>query len=368
LKLAYPQYDVVTTKIDTFSANQFTDTIGALSKVTISGRIENQGQIMTNFTGFVYPTVFDKKQSFTTLGNDADSQPYKFKLQKNILYKGKVSVNQGAFQFTFIIPKDINYTVGYGRISYYAENGIIDANGYNDSILIGGSSSNNITDNQGPTIIPFINDTNFVSGGITDENPIFLAFISDDNGINTTGNGIGHDIMLTLDNNNAEAIELNSFYQSDVDSYQSGIIKYPLEGLSVGPHQITLKVWDILNNSSTATIDFIVAGSEKTMISEIINYPNPFSEFTNFIFEHNMQCTQMNIEIQIFDNSGKLVRVLSSKVEDPGFKIADSELVWYGTSQGGRKLANGIYNYRLIVETDNNQATSKSGKIVLMKH
>ena len=367
LKLAYPEYDIKTTEINNQLINQFQDTIGALSKVIIKGQIEDQGQILTSFSGFVYPTIFDKKQTFTTLGNDGDSSPFEFTLQKNILYKGKVSVTNGEFQFSFIVPRDINYTIGYGRISYYAENGILDANGFNDSILIGGNSANSITDIQGPIIIPFMNDTNFVSGGITDENPVFLAFISDENGINTTGNGIGHDIMLTLDNNSAESIELNSFYQSDVDSYQSGVVKYPLNKLSEGSHQITIKVWDILNNSSIANIDFIVAKSEKTMISEILNYPNPFSEFTNFIFEHNLQCSQMDITIQIFDNTGRLVRVLNSEVKDPGFRIANSELVWYGTSSGGNKLSNGIYSYRLIVNTDNHQSVSKSGKIVFMR-
>jgi len=366
LKLSYPKYDVRTIAINSLPLSQFKDTLGALSKVTVSGQIENQGQILTNFSGFVYPTIFDKKQTFTTLGNDADSSPFEFKLQKNILYKGKVSVTNGQFQFTFIVPKDINYTLGYGRISYYAENGITDANGYNDSLLVGGSSNNNITDNQGPTIIPFMNDTNFVSNGITDENPLFLAFISDENGINTTGNGIGHNIMLTLDNNSAQSIELNAFYQSDVDSYQSGIVKYPLSDLATGPHQINIKVWDILNNSNSANINFIVAHSENTMISEILNYPNPFSDFTNFVFEHNMQCSQMDIKIQIFDNTGRLVRILSTEVKDPGFRIADSELVWHGTSSGGAQLANGIYSYRLVVSTDNNQSTSKNGKIVLL--
>ncbi len=367
LKLSYPEYQVVTDSINGTAIDQYTDTLGALSKVTISGRIENQGQVMTNFNGFLYPKVFDKKQTYTTLGNDPDSQPMEFKMQKNILYKGKVSVKNGIFKFSFIIPKDINYSIGKGKISYYAENGIRDANGYHDSLLIGGNSKNIINDSQGPDIALYMNDTNFVSGGITDENPVLLAFISDENGINTTGNGIGHDITLTLDDNSSEAVELNSFYSANIDTYQSGVVKYALSNLSEGPHTITLKVWDILNNSNSASIDFVVASSDKVLISNVLNYPNPFSDYTNFVFEHNMECTEMSLEIQIFDNMGRLVRMLSTKVEDPGFRIADNELKWNGRSQNGGSLQSGIYTYKLVVKTDTKQSAVKTGKLVFLK-
>lgn len=366
LKLAYPEYEVKTLKINGVPLSQFNDTIKALSMVTISGQVEAAGVILSQFNGYVYPTIFDKAQTYTTLGNDFDSYPLNFQLQKNVIYKGKASVTNGKFSFNFIVPQDINYAIGLGKISYYAENGMIDANGYFDSILMGGNSNNNISDNDGPEIQLFMNDTLFVNGGLTNENPVFLAFLSDSNGINTTGNGIGHDITLTLDDISSKSISLNNFYQTKVNSYQSGYVVYPLSSLSDGHHNITLKAWDVLNNSNTANIEFVVATSEETMISSIMNFPNPFVDFTSFVFEHNMAGNKMDIQIEIFDIMGNKVRVLSTSVIDPGFKISSEDLKWSGTGENGQKLQSGVYNYRVIATTDAGQKTSLGGKLVLL--
>ena len=367
LKLSYPEYSVKTLSINGQNIQQFDDTLKALSKVTISGQVESNGQIMNNFNGYVYPTVYDKAQVFSTIGNDNDSSPYNFELQKNIIYKGKTQVTNGTFSFTFIVPKDINYSIGSGRISYYAENGQIDANGYYDSILVGGSNNQAIADNDGPEIQLFMNDTLFQNGGLTDENPLFLAFLYDENGINTTGNGIGHDIVLTLDENtNQQALTLNNFYKSKTNSYQDGYIVYPLSNLAEGEHQVKLKAWDVLNNSNEATLSFVVANSEETIITSLMTFPNPFNDFTSFIFEHNQSGQNLNITIDIFNSYGKHVRSLQTKVVNSGYRVQSSDLKWSGTSQKGAKLSTGVYSYRVTLATDNGQKDSKSGKLVLL--
>ncbi|MDQ3051522.1 MAG: type IX secretion system sortase PorU, partial [Bacteroidota bacterium] len=199
--LAYPEYQVATTLINGNPVVAGADTLSALSKVTISGEIRSNGQKLSNFNGIIYATVYDKEETVSTLSNDPSSPLRNFALQKNILYKGKASVTNGDFSYTFIVPKDIAYQIGNGRLSYYAHNGNEDANGNYDSLLIGGSSTNAATDNIGPTVKLFLNDEKFVYGGTTDENPKIYALVTDTNGINTVGNGIGHDITATVDDN-----------------------------------------------------------------------------------------------------------------------------------------------------------------------
>ncbi|MFA4852866.1 MAG: type IX secretion system sortase PorU, partial [Bacteroidales bacterium] len=208
LKLSYPENTVVTTTINGHQVNTTPDTLKALSIVTISGIIQNSdGQKLTDFNGTIYPTVYDKKIIATTLANDPQSSPYNFSRQNQILYKGKATVENGEFGFSFIIPKDMNENYGIGRISYYANNEQTpacrqgrDAGGYfeNSYFIIGGIDSTAAIDNTGPLIKLFLNDTTFSYGGTTDKNPLLLAYIEDPNGILVTGNSFGHDITAVL--------------------------------------------------------------------------------------------------------------------------------------------------------------------------
>ena len=193
LCLSYPDFNVSTTAIS--------DTISALGEVSVSGQIEDKyGNLLSNFNGLVFPTVYDKAEMLTTLGQESSS-PMPFKSQNRILYKGKATVQNGVFSFSFVVPKDIAYHFGSGRISYYAvsEDTLSDASGFDESFVIGGTAANILVDTEGPTIDLFINNEHFISGGMTNENPLLFALLSDFSGINTVGNGIGHDIIAVLD-------------------------------------------------------------------------------------------------------------------------------------------------------------------------
>jgi hypothetical protein len=158
------------------------------------------GNVMTDFNGTLYPTVYDKPVTYQTLKNDPSSLVRNFALQKNVIYNGKASVKNGVFTFSFIVPKDISYQYGFGKVSYYAENGIIDAHGYKNDVMIGGVADSTSGDVVGPEVKIYMNDDKFVFGGITDENPSILVKLEDEHGVNTVGTGIGHDITGTLDN------------------------------------------------------------------------------------------------------------------------------------------------------------------------
>ena len=369
-RLAYPKHIAVTDSINHMAISGSSDTIKALSKVTISGHIERMGGgKFSSFNGTIYPTVYDKASSVTTLQNDPSSKIKTFFLQKNALFRGKASVENGEFAFSFIVPKDIAYQPGFGRISYYAENGETDANGSYEDFVIGGTSSNIEPDNTGPEVRLFLNDTNFVDGGLTDENPMLLAFIADEHGINTTGNGIGHDIVAILDEESDNPIVLNEEYEADRDSYKSGSLQYPFSDLSEGAHKLSLKVWDVYNNSSQVFTDFIVAKSANLALSHVLNYPNPFTTYTEFWFEHNRPGEYLDVQIQVFTISGRLIKTINTNIVTQGFRPNPNQwpsLQWDGKDDFGDKIGRGVYVYHLKVRTPEGEMANKFEKLVIL--
>ncbi len=351
--------------------NNLTDTLKAGKKINLTGYVaDKQGNKLNSFNGFLYPTLLDKPTTISTLGQDKQlngSYTQAFQTQRNTIYKGKISVTNGDFNFNFIVPKDINLQVGKGKGSFYASNNITDAEGAYLDLLVGGSALNSQTDKIGPVIKTFLNNENFVSGGITNTNPILLINLNDESGINTTGIGIGHDIVATLSttNKNDNNIILNQFYQAKLDSYQEGNVKYALNNLEPGFYSLKVKAWDVFNNSSEQTINFEVKSTEKLALSHVLNYPNPFTTRTSFQFEHNHPNEDLQVQINIKTVSGKLVKTINQQVNSPGNRVND--IFWDGKDDFGEKLARGIYVYELKVRsTISNQTIQKIEKLVLL--
>ncbi|MBW6461045.1 MAG: type IX secretion system sortase PorU, partial [Bacteroidales bacterium] len=355
LHLAYPEYDVITTRINGEAAGEVPDTLQALARVTIDGEIVMNGRTAGEFNGTLYSIVFDKPSQVTTLGTDPTSQLKTFELQNNILYKGKAQITNGMFSFTFIVPKDIAYQYGFGKISYYAvnENSVNDAHGYYRNIVVGGFNLAAEPDETGPLVRLFMNDDNFVSGGITNENPFMLAFVNDESGINTVGSGIGHDIVAILDGNTDKPFILNDFYEADLDSYTSGTIRFPFHNLPEGRHTLSLKVWDVFNNSGEAYIEFVVMLSGRFVIEELMNYPNPFFENTTFVFSHNQPDSELDISLRIFSMAGHVVKTFERKLVAGGYRT--EPIYWDGCDEGGYPLSQGIYLYKIMVKNQTGQ-------------
>ncbi|MBE9468323.1 MAG: type IX secretion system sortase PorU [Bacteroidetes bacterium] len=365
LKLNIPRNNVVTTKINNTPITENIDTLNALSKITIQGFVQDEaGNKLTDFNGLISPTIYDKPVSKTTLSNDGLT-PFTYNLQKNIIYKGNASVNNGDFTFSFIVPKDISYNYGNGKISYYADNSNIDATGFFNNIIIGGSADTAFMDSIGPKMNIYMNDSNFVFNGLTDENPKLLVIVTDSTGINTVGNGIGHDITAVLDDNENQAMILNDYYQADVNSYQRGKIEYPFSNLDEGHHKIKLKVWDIYNNSSENYIEFNVAKSENLILEHVYNYPNPFTTSTSFLIEHNQAGADLDIIIQIFTITGKIVKTIETQSLSDGYRI--NPIPWNGLDEYNDKIARGVYIYTVRVRSNNGKQASKFGKLVILR-
>ena len=341
------------------------DTLKALSKVTVKGSItDDAGKTLTHFNGNVYPSIFDKRVKLKPL-NQEDGKPQDFFVQKNIIFKGNATVKEGLFEFSFIVPKDISYEYGKGKISYYAASENDDAGDYYDDFMVGGMSSQPITDNNGPEIDIYLNDDKFVSGGITNPDPVLFLKLKDEYGINTTGNGIGHDLIAILDNNVEKQMVLNDYYLADMDSYNSGTVRYPLQNLEPGTHTIKVRAWDICNNPSEASIDFVVKSDEKLELAHVLNYPNPFTTKTTFFFEHNQPMETFDILIHIFTVSGKLVKTIHPPVQFlEGYRSEPIE--WDGRDEYGDKIGKGVYMYRLTVRNSQGETAKKIEKIAIL--
>lgn len=367
LKIALPYEKVILDSVNNLDVATTTDTLRALSKVKMSGHIEDQfGNVLTGFNGVIQPSIYDKPADRATLGQDAGSNVVNFQQQDNVLFKGKATVKSGYFDFEFIVPKDIDYSYGKGKASFYSWSKTdVNAGGYSKDFYIGGIDTTGLNDLVGPEIEIYLNDDSFVNGGITNETPILIAHLFDESGINTVGNGIGHDITLILDAETSKAQVLNSFYESDLDTYKSGSLRFQMDKLEPGLHTLTFKAWDVNNNSSEKVVEFTVHEERDIALDHVLNYPNPFTTHTEFFFEHNQVCAALETQIEIFTVTGRLIKTINETVETRGFRTEG--IVWDGRDDFGDQLAKGVYVYRVTIKNPDGQKTQEMQKLYLLK-
>jgi hypothetical protein len=365
MMLAYPTQRVSTTSINSVAIGGATDTLKAFTKISISGMVTDLGGIYNpNFNGIIYPTVFDKTATYATVVNNPASNPLNFAMQNNVIYRGSATVTNGKFTFTFIVPKDINYQIGNGRISYYADNGSLDAHGYEYRLLVGGTADSAGIDKIGPEVKLYMNDEKFVSGGLTNESPLFIAKLKDLTGINITGVGIGRELSMTMNNDNTTTTSMNDFYRAKTDSYQEGEVRYQLKNVPLGKNTIRFGAWDVYNNYSESTIDFIVAGSADMALQHVLNYPNPFTTHTTFHFDHNKPGQHLKVMVQIFTVSGKLIKTLQTETNAANSHF--DELSWDGKDDYGDGIGKGVYVYKVKVKSDAGKTAEEFQKLVIL--
>ena len=352
LELNYPEHEVRFTDLP--------DTLRALESARVGGFISNQsGDTLNDFNGIIHVEVFDKRSQITSLNNDNAPNPHTFQVYRNVLFRGVASVANGAFEFEFIVPRDIDYTFGNGRISAYAVSDSTDANGAVESIVIGGVASDFMVDMTPPEVHLFLNDTNFVSGGMTDEDPWLLARVFDEGGINASGVGIGHDIKATLDGQSDESLVLNDFYTTDLNTFQSGTVRYPFETLEEGAHSLSLVVWDVQNNKGEASVDFIVASSLEAAFGEVLAFPNPSSSGFNFSIAHNQSCKEGQMVLEVFSSMGRLVHRVEVPWHEEGFRATGMR--W------DAPVAAGVYVFRITLIPEVGAPAQYSDQLVVIR-
>src|SRR5690606_11042784 len=364
MKLAFPKPDIRLTRINDEPLGVANDTLKALSKIKLAGEVTDEsGNLMTNYNGILTATIFDKNIQRQTLANSTIAQNgqvirLNFETLGEKIFTGQASLTNGLFEFDFVVPRDIGIPVDNGKVSFYAKANaaLLDNAGASFDILVGGINENAEEDNIGPVVKLYMNDENFVSGGITNEAPTLLAKLQDDNGINTAS-GIGHDIIAIIDGDETNPFVLNDYYKANVDDYTTGEVAYPFRDLEPGLHTLTLKAWDVYNNSSITEIQFIVHDKDQNLIIEnVLNYPNPFINYTEFWFNHNSS-DPLDVSIQIFTVSGKLVRTLNGQTGadgccNNGASSLSRNIVWDGRDDFGDKIGKGVYVYKLKVRSN----------------
>ena len=350
IRLAYP-YEA---KVSTDSINgkiivaEKMDTISSLSEVRISGHIEdNKGDILEDFNGLVFINVFDKIENIRTLGNDADNPPFDYTDRTNPIFRGSTEVKNGKWSFTFLVPKDIKYNFGEGKIVYYAYEDHIsgrEANGSFQHFIIGGENPNPKQDSEGPKIRLYLNSQNFSQGDRVNSSPLLIAELFDESGINTSGNGIGHDIILQTED---EDIVLNEYYTSSFGDYRSGKVEYQLQNLDDGDYSLILRAWDLQNNSSTSEIYFTVGGDIK-ISAQIDIFPNPATDQVTFRINHDRPYQTLYSQIRVFDITGR--KLWTSDKRTP----TDSQYteIQWNFSSDGLPLSKGLYLVQIEVGVD----------------
>lgn len=364
MTLAFPLLKVKPTFINSIPVAQ-ADTLNAAETVTIDGEVTDvQGILLTGYNGYVYPAIYDKAQTVSTRGNDPGSQPAPFQVQQNSLFRGKFTVTNGRFRISFKVPKDINVQYGNGRLSLYVEDGVRDGQGIFSNFIVGGTGNGGTDDKEGPVIKAWMNDERFANGGLTNQQPVLLIKLTDSSGINTTGLGIGHDIVATLDGDNNRYFILNDFYQADADSYQKGQVRFQLPEMEPGPHSLRIKAWDVMNNSGEITLDFVVGDDGELEISHVLNYPNPFTTQTSFWFEHNKPGQSLQVQLQVMTITGRVIRSITNTVLPEGNRV--TEISWDGRDDYGNRPGRGVYLYKLRIISPGRKVKEVLGKLVML--
>lgn len=367
MKLAVPEPNIRITKMNDIAITQSIDTLKALSKVSFEGVIvDDNNAILNDFNGSLSTTVFDKPINKTTLDNDNFGIKMIFDTQDSKLFRGKSSVENGTFKFDFIVPKDIKVAYGKGKLSFYAENGTSEKAGFNFDVVVGGINENAPEDTMGPEVQLYMNDESFIDGGNTNASPNLIAVLSDVSGINTSITAIDHDIVGILDGDTSNPIILNDFYQTELNDFTKGKVTYRLRNLTVGPHTLKIKAWDTYNNSSETTLNFVVVSDTLLNLENVLNYPNPFVNYTEFWFNHNKPNEALEVQVQVFTVSGKLVKTINQNVQTTG--NLSRNITWNGLDDFGNKIGKGVYVYKLRVKsTISNLVSEKYEKLVILQ-
>lgn len=363
MRIAKPEHRIF---LDSFNGKEIADdTLSALSLVKFSGHLEKRtGGLWNDFNGLVDVTIFDKPIEEKTLDNGSHGLSVEYEHLRSIIFSGRVMATNGKFDFSFVVPKDINYSVAEAKVSLYAHNNIEDAAGSYTEIKVGGANLDPDEDDKGPEIKLFLDSRDFINGGFTSENPVLIADLYDDHGINLSSSGIGRDLLVTIDKGTdlEKRFVVNDFYTSSPGSYKQGEINYALKELQEGNHTLHLKVWDTYNNSSEASIKFVVGEkSDQFNIYSVRTIPNPFSSLPTIILDHNRSESDLSISNELFDSKGTVVLKHQMKVyhasNNVNLKLSNNDN-WYNG------LRPGVYILRTVVTTSNGETKTHTSRLV----
>jgi hypothetical protein len=359
IRLLQPQYNASIDSINgLYSPNNLVQ-LKALSKVQIAGSIKKNGTVQNDFNGEGILTVYDAGRTLFI-----PQISYTANILGGTIFKGRVSVANGKFSGDFVVPKDISYDNDRGKMTFYFSNSSVDGIGVNSNFTVGGTDTNSVTDTKGPDIKVYFDKESYTNTALVGPNSNLIIKLSDENGLNTTGAGIGHKLEGVLNDDESNSIDFSSYFTGDLDAGgKSGQVVYPLSSLDPGNYKLKVKAWDIYNNYSALTTDFTVMADNNLVLSDIYNYPNPFKQKTTFTFQQSIK-KPIDVKIRIFSVAGRLIKELEQGNISKGFVTVD----WDGRDQDGNLAANGVYLYKIIVKAiDGSVNKTALGKLAIVR-
>ncbi len=357
MRLAVPHASVAIDSVN--GENQFALVIvGALGKVRVRGTLKKYtGTPLGSIQGRAILEAYDSKRKVPV----PEWGDYSFITNGSLIYRGEVSVRNGQVQGAFPIPKDVSYADDRSRIDIYAWNDSTDASGFTENLSISGTATASI-DTAGPTMNLYLQDESFRPGDVVSPDAELIVNLTDSSGINTSTAGIGHKLEATLDGSQ-RSIDLTNYYRGNLDTYQSGQVRYPFSELAEGRHTLLVKAWDIYNNASSAETNFEVHSSSQLSIYNVFNFPNPFARSTTFTFQRS-STDPIDVEIKLYTVAGRLIQTL----EAPSITDRFVQIPWDGRDRDGSELANGVYLYRVIAKSFDKSSSSEAlGKIAILR-
>ena len=364
LTLAYPEYLAKITSVNELNPENNEIAFKAGSTIEIKGEIVHpDGTKSTDFNGISYLSLLDSKEVLIEI----DRAPNTLYDQSRVLFSGKDSVRNGDFSFKFVVPKDMSYSMKNGLINLYASDydNNNEAQGYFDNLVIGGTDNEGMNDNTPPQInYVYLNHPDFKNGDIVNASPLFFAEVEDDTGINISGNGIGHDAIIVIDNSPYNKFVINNYFESEVGNPGKGVFKFNIPRLSAGKHTLTFRAWDVMNNSSSKTIEFEVKQDVSPQIFDLYASPNPAKEVVNFYISHDRPENYLTIQIEVYSLSGQLLWKYSETDYSKTFDAVPIQ--WDLCTSGGQKLAPGVYVYRATVSSNDSLESSEAKKLIIL--
>ena len=372
LRLAIPKREI---KVDSVNNLPLTDgmtlILKAGSTARLSGRVLSEdAQTEEHFNGVLSAVVRDVKEQITCKLNDTSSEgasvPFVYEDRPNIVYSGSDYVKNGRFSLTFAVPKDIKYSDFPALVNLYAvnEEKTVEANGICRNLVLNGKDEQS-QGTVGPNIYCYLNSTSFTNGGRVNPTPYFVAELSDEDGINASGGGIGHELQLVIDGEMSKTYSLNDYFQFDFGSYTKGKVGFSIPQLSNGPHKLKFTAWDILNNSSTSELSFVVEKELAPLFLDVECSPNPARTNTSFRIIHDRIAAEMDVKLDVYDTSGRHLWTHSENgvTADNTFTVN-----WDLTVDGGRRLHTGLYLYKISISTGGSSYVSKTKKLIIFSH
>lgn len=363
LRLAVAELTAV---VDEFNGNdkKVLSAAPAGSVAVVSGHIELNGKRVTDYHGVLSSIVYDNERLIKCRNNQKTAdEPFTFKYRDRVLYSGTDSVIDGEFTFFFPIPLDINYSDEKGQIILFADgNDGRTANGVFKNFVVGGTADDLAADSVGPDIRLYLNTPSFQYGASVNATPLLVAELSDSSGLNTSGNGLGHDLLLIIDNNPNWTWVLNSNFEQTAGDYTSGRVMFSIPELPEGKHELMLRAWDVMNNSTTVYLGFKVVKDLKPKFTIDVT-ASPARENTAFVITHDRPGQNANVTVQVLSSDGMMQWTTTQKDESgSGVTVVD----WNLHGNSGHRMQPGLYIVRAIVGTDGGGSSTATCKMVIV--